>query len=324
MRFIVEWGIPPRLETAIEQVRATVEIGATHAKWQHVVPRELASTEAERYWSPSLGGSPSQLETFKRAGGLEPSEWAELFVHCRGEGIMPVATPFAFESVEVLYRAGVAAYKIASGDVTFRALWQAVGQSDVPVFFSAGAASGVEIERAAGWIPGAVPMACDLIYPTGLAQTGFVRQIPRLKQHARGGDVGYSDHTREIETGACAVMAGATVLEKHVTLNPTGRAPDDKMALTVNAAKHYWKLAQSAAKMLEHPTGDPQAPARYGARRSAYARRELTPGTVLNDRNIAWLRPAAPGSIGPADGIEGRKMTRRVRAGTAISLADLI
>lgn len=321
---ICEWGPPGTLARASAQAAATQVIGAKYAKWQAFNPDSLVSGEAQRYWAPELGGPDSQRALFAAAGMLEPVEWADLFVRCREIGVEPMVSAFDPQMVGMLANAGLGAFKIASGDITYRDLVLRIAATQKPVFLSTGAANYGEIARAEGWLNGCATtlMACDLVYPCRLEDSNIGSQIEDLRD-LHVSRIGYSDHTREEETGAVAVALGATVLEKHVTLNPDGDAPDDKMALTVRGARRYREMADAAARILASVDGDPQQPARVGARRSAHARTPLPEGHVLSSADIAWLRPCPAGAVGAATDLSGRKLTRAVEPGERIGYGDL-
>ena len=229
---------------AKRQARAAQGIGAEYVKWQMFATERLVSSDARRYWDSSLGGSESQAETFDRNGMLLQDDWHELFGFCRKIGIAPMATPFDLEAVDLLVELDAPAIKISSGDITYRELYEKVARTGKRVFFSTGAASPSEVRSAAAWLKHvpAVAMACDLVYPCVGADANLMRQLRSLD--GISSILGYSDHTCEVVTGAVAVACGARVLEKHVTLDPNGGTPDDRMALTVEQARQYLAMAE--------------------------------------------------------------------------------
>lgn len=318
--FIAEFGQVGDLAVATKQALAAQEIGAEFVKWQMFQPDRLVSRYAKRYWDSSLGGSESQAETFVSNGMLGDSEWKELFDYCRAIGIKPMATPFDLESVDLLVELDSPAIKIASGDITHRRLIEHVAMTsrDMKVFLSTGAATMSEIRTALGWIDECAPtlLACDLVYPCLPENAGLVQQLRELRDMYPL--IGYSDHTQNLVTGAVAVLHGATVLEKHVTLDPDGDSPDDRMALTVPEARQYLNFARNAQVLCQPVEGDPQAQARIGARRSAYAARDLIKGQELASCDIAWLRPCVDGAISPAESLLGMVLTKNVSAGESI------
>lgn len=329
LTFICEWGIPRDLKTAIRQAEATTEIGGTFAKWQMFNPDRLVSKDAKRYWDPSLGGHESQYRNFSEAGGLTDAEWLRLKAECDRIGVGFLVTPFDLEAVDLLEEIGVEAYKVASGDVNYVPLLKKIAATGKRVFLSTGAATDAEIVQAImnfdthGTVnPNVVPLACDLVYPCRADQANLYR-IPYLRTVTIR-DTGYSDHSRQVVTGAVAVALGATVLEKHVTLTPRGDSPDDKFALTPMEMAEYIRLANEAAVLCAPVEGDPQAAARVGARRSAYAARDIsTPRVLVGPDDVVWLRPAPKGSIPPTEILSDWVLRRPIKAGEPIRWKDL-
>ena len=329
LEIIAEWGQPRTLTVAKRQVEATRAAGAQWAKWQVIEPAELASRDAAPYWDTALlGGEATQHEQFAVRKGWTVKEWTALRLYCHGCGVRFMATPFSLGAVRMLGALTADGIKIASGDITYRALIERAAATNCRLFISTGAATTAEVRAAAQWgralgCVGPTLLACDLVYPCSTANANLARQLPRLAGFGYGYSVGYSDHTREVVTGAVAVALGATVLEKHVTLTPDGPRPDDHMALTVGQMKDYIARARDAAELCAPSQGDPQAAARVGARRAAHAARDLTLGQKLTRRDIRWLRPAPERSLPPTTQIEGLTLRRPVAAGALITEDDL-
>lgn len=334
IEFVAEWGQVSDVDTAIRQARATAEIGGQVAKWQIFDPAKLAGPDAPRYWSKSLGGESDQRKMFDQLGCLTERQWRKVARECASLGVKFMATPFDLEAVDLLERLDVTAYKVASGDLTYKPLIEKVAATKKKVYLSTGAASPEEIFDATRWLEGSdvVVMACDLVYPCAPQDSSIDAQMAQLRQmERRYADVpvwpvvglGYSDHTQEVITGAVAVALGARTLEKHVTLDKERGTPDDLMALTLTEAEAYIRAATDAAEILEPMRGDPQAPARYGARRSAHATRDLPGNYTLKDSDVAWLRPCPDGAIPPSHEITGKRILRSIKAGHRINLTDL-
>ena len=205
-------------------------------------------------------------------------------------------------------------------------MYKAIAATHKPVYFSTGAASQTEMTRARDWLGcnrgDVIAMVCDLVYPCDLedaAPEGGLWEANQVTDR-----VGYSDHTTSLITGAVAVVAGATTLEKHVTLDPHGDTPDDRMALTVEQARQYLTQAIQARMLGNEPIGDPQMTARIGARRSAYAARDLPTSTVLRDGDIEWLRPAPLDRIPPTINLTGQQIVDAVKRGEAVTYENLV
>lgn len=322
------------LKVAMEQAAAAKAAGCTYAKWQAFEPRRLASQSAVRYWDTSLGGSRSQLETFEQNGMLRTGDWAKLGKHCNEVGIGYMVTPFDLESVDMLVDAGVDALKLASGDITYWQLIEKVAATGKRTILSTGASTVEEVERAIEWFECATPppdlkrrfwaphtnlvlLACDLEYPTPRATLSKIRQLGEY-----GRRVGYSDHTRSLSTGELAVAAGATVLEKHVTLNPDGDVPDDKMALTTAEMSIYIERARA---VYEQPAGflaQHEMTARTQARRAIYTSRAIRAGELIQKDDVVFLRPCPRGALAPydVDVVVGRRAVCDIPAGERLTV----
>lgn len=336
---IAEWGQSHRgsLDTAKRQADAAKAAGCSYSKWQLFAPERIASRHARRYWDAGLGGSESQIETFTQNGMLSPEDWRELAWYCKGIGITFLVTPFDLEAVDLLENIGVEAYKIASGDITYKQLIEKVAATGKPVFMSTGASDEHEVETALDWFhaarwKGLVPppeyrypvtlLACSLAYPCPAeeANLGRIRALEYL-----GHPLGYSDHTVGVRTAIAAVAAGATVLEKHCRLDESdGVCPDDQMALVPMLLRQYVYLAQRAEVWMggsvELLPTDAELPARAGARRSLYAARDIKRGDVYARGDFAFLRPSDPNGYEPADadGLYGTLAFANVATGDLI------
>ncbi len=322
---IAEWGPPRSLEYALEQAQATKEAGADWAKWQLLHPARLCSPDAARYWDRRLGGAMVQRDNF-RIDPLKRADWGELRKACEAEGIGFLVTPFDLGAVDVLAVYGARAFKIASGDITYRQLIERVAEYGRRVFLSTGASTEVEIERALTWLGGCdvTLLACDLVYPCP-EERAQLHRIERLAT-AFGLPVGYSDHTVEVWTAEDAVDHGATVLEKHCTLDRNGGTPDDRMALLPAQLEEYVHLAKNTRRgpLREPPIVAPtrwERAARVQARRACYAKVALPPGHALTFADVSALRPCPVGALEPWQ-IDRRVLSRPVRAGELLMEAD--
>mgnify|MGYP001602326020 CR=1 FL=1 len=341
LEIVAEWGQTHGgdVKVAIWQAKTTALIGAQIAKFQIFDPARLASMEAKRYWDTALGGSHSQLDTFTDNGMLTPKEWLKVANACERHGVEFCATPFDMEAVDLLEALEVRTYKLASGDLTYQHLIEKIAATGKRCLMSTGASTLSEVERAIEWFERASPppqdlqrrdwtphenlvlLACDLQYPTEKASLGKIRKLAEY-----GRPVGYSDHTLGVETGELAVCAGATVLEKHCTLNPGGDVPDDRMALDVDAMRDYIDRARAAVDANSEFLGKHEQAARVGARRSLYTRRALRAGERIQAEDIVFLRPCPRGAWQPfeVDMVIGRRVACDIPEGDRIAAEHVI
>lgn len=317
------------LDVAMTQACVAKDAGCTFVKWQSFRPDRLVSRTAGRYWSEHLGGAATQLETFEANGMLADSDWRILGDYCHTLGVGFMSSPFDLEAVDLLVDAEVNAIKIASGEITHRQLLERVAETGLPVVLSTGASTVEEINQATAWLGNGrdlTLLACSLAYPTADedAQLGRIQALQwGLRLPFR---VGYSDHTTRTDTALAAVCAGATLLEKHCTLNENGSVPDDKMALTPGRLRQYVTYAQLGERMRGSGALQPteaEVAARAGARRSLHAATDIPAGKALQVDDFVCLRPGGPFAPADVDILCGRTATKCISAGDQIRHEDV-
>jgi sialic acid synthase SpsE len=314
---------------------AARDTGCWAGKVQLLQPETIVQPHAAVYWDERRPDIVDQGASFATVGCLDYEATTELLDIAAAVGIQLVATPFDLEAVDVMARSGMRWCKIASGDITNQPLVQAAGNAfPHGVILSTGAATSEEISEAIDWIgtPWAV-LACTLAYPTADADAEL-RRIPTLgrlvAERSPGTLVGYSDHTHGSATAGFAVAAGATVLEKHFTLDRADRSvPDNSFAVDPGAMTTYVEAADAAAQMLGTGELGPipaELPARTGARRTICAVRDLPAGHRINAEDLVMLRPAVDSSFAPADlhRVAGATTVRAIGAGSAIERSAVI
>ncbi|MCG8404449.1 MAG: N-acetylneuraminate synthase family protein [Phycisphaerales bacterium] len=241
---------------ACRLIEAAKEAGADAVKFQLFSADRLvaASTPSCAYQRSHNNGTEHQHAMLK---GLElpPSAFVELKRHADRLGIDFLATPFGLPELNFLVdELDVPALKIASSDVVNVPLLTAASESGRPLIVSTGASllqeidQAVELIRCGGGLERLVLLHCVSSYPTRFenARLGCVGTL----RERFGVAVGFSDHTVEETTGALAVMAGAVVLEKHLTLNREAQGPDHFFSLEPPMFKDYVFGIRQAATVL--------------------------------------------------------------------------
>lgn len=318
------------------------DAGAWGIKTQLLRPDTIATADAPKYWDDDLPTS-TQREAFRAAGLVDYERWAPVRARAADRGIAFVATPFDLEAVDVLERLDVDAYKIASGDLTWWRLLDAVVRTKRPILLSTGAAWQDEIENAVTRMLRVDPsvryrlvlLACSLVYPTPVPDAN-VGRVVRLRELAveQGWScvkVGYSDHTTVPYTARDAAAAGAVLVEKHFTYrNASGPVADHGMAVDPDGLRSVVSAANRGAAMygsdLLLPTEAEQR-ARHGARRAVYLTRNVSPGDLALDVDVVALRPCPSVALSPAEwttSVEARHVWRvGRRAGEAVRPGDV-
>lgn len=310
--------------TAVEMARQAKRAGAWGLKTQLLKPETIAREDAPKYWT-DLIGTANQREAFTTAGLVDYGEWREVKQECDRIGIEFLATPFDLEALDILLDMGCGWVKIASGDITYQQLLEAVGRSGARVILSTGASHKGEIGRALRWLGTheVTLLACTLSYPTPAGEAHLAR-IETLREF---GHVGYSDHTSLPHTGMCAAALGSEINEVHYTLDRNGTdVPDHKMAVDPPLLAEYVAASEFGARLRGSPQLLParvEGAAMHGARRSITATRDLLPGRVLVEADFAFLRPGDGIPPFQADRLLGRVVRTTILAGRPISLDHL-
>jgi N,N'-diacetyllegionaminate synthase len=301
-------------DRALELVLAAHQAGADAVKFQVFRTEDLAVPTAPLAAYQAPCGAIDQRAMLRRLE-LSDADLRAIQARCRQCGIDMIATPFGVRDVQRLAALDLPAIKIGSADIDHLALLRAAAETGRPVLLSTGAASGDEIRAAvralrdAGAGERLALLHCVSAYPTPWerANLGAIRTL--AAEFAL--PCGFSDHTTSVQTGALAVAAGASLLEKHVTLDRNALGPDHAMSLGPVELRDYVALARRAEAALG--TGDLGLSAiehdvRRVARRSLVAARDLSAGALLTPNDLAARRPA--GGISPSllDDLIGRQL----------------
>lgn len=302
---------------AARLIDAAADAGADAVKLQAFHAASLATAGAERAAYQHAAGSSSQLDML-RALELPAAAWPELASRATARGTVFLATPFDEPSVEMLADIGVPAFKVGSGDLTNAMLLRAVGRHRLPVILSTGMATLHEVEAAVGELrsSGADAIAllhCASVYPAPIEEVNL-RAIDTLRERF-GEPIGYSDHTIGAVAAIAAVARGATIVEKHLTLDRSlagpdhaaSMEPDDFGRLVVDV-----RLAWSGLGDGRKAPRDAEQDVMRVARRSLVAGRALPTGHVLALSDLAAKRPGTGISPMEVDRIVGRRLAREV------------
>ncbi|MGJ4746571.1 N-acetylneuraminate synthase family protein [Leptospira sp. SA-E8] len=205
------------------------------------------------------------------------------------EGLFFFSTPLDPGSVDLLVNLGVKALKIASGDIVNKQLLQKCANTGLPLFLSSGAAEGFEVIRALEFlgsekVKDLVLFHCVSLYPTPPEKANL--QTIEYYKNIFDGPLGFSDHTAGSIAGALAVSLGASVLEKHFTLDKTLPGPDHTISVDPSELKSYVENAKLAFQMRgeKKKVVQPQeAGGRFFGRRGIYADQNGNPISLRPD-----------------------------------------
>ena len=289
------------LALARQLIDVAAVAGADLVKFQTFTADRLATRAAQRadYQNRSTGTKESQHEMLSRLE-LTDAMHHELIAHCATRKIGFFSTGFDIESVDLLVRHGQNHFKIPSGEITNLPYLRHIAHLGKSVILSTGMANLGEIEAAIDALEAAgTPRAmltvlhCTTEYPTPMAE---VNLRAMLSIHAAFGvAVGYSDHTQGIEVAIAAVAMGATVIEKHFTLDRNLPGPDHKASLEPTELN----AMVAAIRNIEVALGDgikrlttSEARNRPVVRKSLVASRAIKSGALFTAENVTAKRPA--------------------------------
>jgi N,N'-diacetyllegionaminate synthase len=304
---------------ARQLIDAAANAGADIVKFQTFSANRLVTRSAQKanYQLQTTDGEETQYDMLRR---LELSENAhhELIAHCEYRGITFLSTGFDIESVDFLLRQGQTCFKIPSGEITNLPYLHHIGQLGKTIILSTGMATLGDIEAAIEVLEKAgtprnmlTVLHCTTEYPTPMAEVNL-RAMQSI-QSAFGVAVGYSDHTQGIEAAIAAVAMGATVIEKHFTIDRNLPGPDHQASLEPSELK----AMIAAIRNIEVGLGDgikrltpSEAKNKMVVRKSLVARRSIKAGEIFTSENIGVKRPGTGISPMRWDEVIGKKAYR--------------
>jgi N-acetylneuraminate synthase len=277
-------------------IDAIADAKADAVKFQtHIASAESSLREPWRVkFSPQ---DETRYEYWKRMEFSE-AQWHGLKRHAGERGLLFISSPFSIEAVELLTRVGVAAWKIASGEIGCTPLLEAMAVTRLPMLVSTGMSDVAEIDRAVRRVKEhKVPLGvlqCTSKYPCPPEMVGL-NLIPFFRERYQCG-VGLSDHSGTIFPGLAAVTIGIEVLEIHATLSREMYGPDVSSSLTTAELAELVRGIRFIEKMNACPLSKDGVATKLAVMRdlftkSVVARRALPAGTVLDLADLALKKP---------------------------------
>lgn len=317
------------LELAKKMIDVAAEAGADLVKFQTFNADSLVTRTAQKadYQTLTTGSSESQHEMLRRLE-LSVGMHKELIAYCAERKISFFSTGFDIESIDLLLRLGQNHFKIPSGEITNLPYLRHIGRLGKAVILSTGMATMGEIEAAIDVLEQAgssraniTVLHCTTEYPTPMAEVNL-RAMQSIHT-AFGVAVGYSDHTSGIEVAIAAVALGASVIEKHFTLDRNLPGPDHKASLEPEELKSM----VAAIRNIEVALGDgikrltpSEARNKPIVRKSLVASQAIKAGEVFSAQNITAKRPGIGISPMRWDEVMGRISPREFSADELIEL----
>ena len=317
------------LALAKRMVVAAKEAGADYVKFQTAVPELVISTVAPKaeYQKETTGADESQLEMCRKLH-LPLSDYAGLKKYCDEVGIGFMSTPFDLVSIDCLAELGMDYWKIPSGEITNLPYLRKIASKGGKVILSTGMSTLIEVEAAVKILEKGgikrdeiILLHCTTQYPTPFEAVNLRAMDSLATLGCRS--VGYSDHTQGITVSIAAVALGASVIEKHFTLDRNLPGPDQKASLEPDELRQMVEAVRQVEAALggaEKIVADVERPNIEVARKSIVAARPISKGEIFSEENITVKRPGSGISPMMWDSVIGRQAPDDFEADSLIKL----
>lgn len=309
-------------------IDAIADAGANAVKFQtHIAAAESTPTEPWRIkFSPQ---DATRYDYWKRMEFTE-DQWLGLKRHAEEQGLLFLSSPFSLAAVDLLRRIGVAAWKVASGEVSNEPMFRSMLATQLPVILSTGMSSLSEVDTVVHKIQSSrVPLAvlqCTSSYPCPPDKIGL-NILPFFRERYACA-VGLSDHSGTIYPGLAAVALGMDVLEVHVTLSREMFGPDISASVTTDELRQLVDGIRFIETALVNPVDKDKAahdmaPMRSLFTKSVVARVPLAAGTLLREEHLTVKKPGTGIPASRLPQVIGSRLKRDVQADEILYETDL-
>jgi N-acetylneuraminate synthase len=316
------------LGTAHAYIDAVADAGAGAVKFQtHIAAAESTPDEPWRVkFSPQ---DATRYDYWKRMEFTE-EQWRGLKKHAVERGLKFLSSPFSVEAVDLLTRVGVAAWKVASGEITNTPMFERMAATKLPVILSTGMSPLSDIDASVERVKShGLPLTvlqCTSAYPCPPEKVGL-NLIPFFRERY-GCAAGLSDHSGAIFAGLAAATVGIDILEIHVTFSREMFGPDVPSSITTAELAELVKGIRFIETMKAHPVDKDAAAAETAPMRrlftkSLVTRVDLPAGTILKADHLTAKKPGTGVPAEQIDRVIGRRLCRALKADQLIASDDL-
>ncbi len=290
------------IQRAKDLIDVAHDAGVDYVKFQSFKASKLVSPTAKKadYQKKNIGEADNFQFTMLKKLELTEEDHDELINYCESKRIQFFSTAFDAEGVDYLDELGLKLIKIPSGEITNYPYLRSVAQKGKPIILSTGMASLSEIETALDVLikfgaekNNITVLHCNTEYPTPMEDVNLKAMLT-IKEKL-GVEIGYSDHTLGIEVPVAAVALGATVIEKHFTLDRNLSGPDHKASLEPQELKDMVSSIRNIESAISgNGIKEPSKSELKNiaiARKSIHLKRDLKKGEVLSENDLISLRP---------------------------------
>jgi N,N'-diacetyllegionaminate synthase len=290
------------VENAKKLIDVAEEAGADYVKFQTFKAANLVSKVAKKadyqivnYANSDLDSQYQMLKEFE----LNLIDHIELIHYCENKHVNFLSSAFDLESIDLLNDLNIDLFKIPSGEITNLPYLKKIAEIGKKVILSTGMSTLTDIENAISVLlenginkNELVVLHCNTEYPTPFEDVNL-RAMNSIETEL-GVKIGYSDHTTGIEVPIAAVVLGATVIEKHFTLDRNMRGPDHKASLEPNELKQMVNSIRNIEKSLGNGIKQPSPSELKNiaiARKSIHLSRDMKEGEIIFENDLVMKRP---------------------------------
>ncbi|MGE0360206.1 MAG: N-acetylneuraminate synthase family protein [Vicinamibacterales bacterium] len=309
-------------------IDAIAAAGADAVKFQtHVAAAESTAQEG---WRTPFSRQDADRRAYWRRMEFSESQWLGLRRHADERGLFFLSSPFSDEAFELLRRVGVAAWKVASGELSNRPLLDRVASTGLPVLLSTGMSPLAEVDEAVRHVTAhgcpLTVLQCTTEYPCGPENVGL-NLLPAFRSRYRC-PVGLSDHSGTIFPGLAAATLGADVIEVHVTLSREMFGPDVAASVTTAELRQLADGVRFIRQAMASPVDkDTVAAALDPVRRlftkSVVLKTALEAGAVLRLEDLTVKKPGTGIPAAQLGTVVGSVLRHRLEADTILQTSDL-
>ena len=289
------------IELAKRLVDEAVNAGVDYIKFQTFKSEKLVSKAAKQaeYQQKNIGHEGESQYTMLKRLELSPADHEVLIDYCNSKGIMFFSTAFDMDSIDYLHSLNLGLWKIPSGEITNFPYLRKIATFGEPIILSTGMSELNEIEEAIQVLikygvtkEDITVLHCTTEYPTPFTDVNLKAMLQIGDKF--GVKIGYSDHTKGIEVPIAAVALGATVIEKHFTLDKTMEGPDHKASLEPDELKAMVTSIRNIENALgsgHKHVSDSERKNIEIVRKSIVAACPIKQGEMLTEENLTVKRP---------------------------------
>jgi len=263
----------------------------------------------------------NQYNLYKQA--YTPWDWfPDLINYSQKRKLIPFSSVFDESSVDLMESLQVLLYKLASVEINHIPLIKKIAQTGKPLIISLGVSSEADLQKALKAFFEINPIGEVAILHPAPIENSNLSQITHLQDNFDC-IVGLSDHTKSLITGSCAVMYGAQIIEKHITLETSNGSPDSFFSITQDLLAEYITNIRTAEKLIgKKEFRSKNGEENLALRRSVYPYLPIKKGETVRDNQLKIIRPGFSLPPEMMQSVIGKRANRNIEIGDRISLSD--